>query len=263
MTIITFLSDFGTDDVFVGLCHAAVARIAPDARVLDLTHAVPRQDVRTGAVRLADCVAHADADVHLAVVDPGVGTSRAPVVLETPGPPLVGPDNGLLMPAAARLGGVRRAWEITAYPLGRGSSTFHGRDVFAPAAAALAGGVAPERLGRAVDCDRLVDLRLPPARVHRGEVRTTVRDVDVYGNVQLGAEAGALDDAGIAGGTVVVTGPRRVTARRVATFDDLADEVGLLSDSFGWLALVLRRGDAAVATGLGRGDTVTLTAATR
>lgn len=146
--VITFLSDYGLLDEFVGICHAVIARRCPPARVIDLTHAIPRHDVRAGAVVLAAAVPFLPPGVHLAVVDPGVGAEgahgRRAVALRTADGDrlLVGPDNGLLMPAAARLAGVSEAVDIGASPerLEPVSRTFHGRDIFAPVAAALAGG---------------------------------------------------------------------------------------------------------------------------
>ena len=267
MPIITFLSDFGTDDVFVGLCHAVMVRHAPAARVVDLTHAVPRGDVLTGASRLADCVSHTGPAVHLAVVDPGVGTARLPVVLraeqdERAPSWLVGPDNGLLVPAAERLGGIRQAWAITASGTAGVSRTFHGRDVFSPTAAMLADGKPPGDLGRRLDVSTLV--RLPETANHaaRHTLTTTVRDVDIFGNVQLFASPPTAAEPGL-GGDLLVTAHERVTpATRVETFADLAEGgLGVLVDSFGWLALAVRGGSAAAQVGLRRGDVVRLTRA--
>ena len=158
-SLVTFLSDFGTADVFVGLCHGVLADLAPRARLVDLTHAVPPQDVLTGACRLRDCVAYLPPAVHLAVVDPGVGTARRCLILQVGAAGrrswLVGPDNGLLLPAARQLGGVLGAWSMTP---GGASATFHGRDVFAPAAARVATGVPPGELGTTIDPESLVDL---------------------------------------------------------------------------------------------------------
>ena len=262
MPVITFLSDFGTRDIFVGVCHGVIAAGAPDAHVVHLGHAVPPQDVVTGAMRLADGVVHVQADVHLAVVDPGVGTSRLAVILETAaGPALVGPDNGLLLPAAQRLGGIRAAWEITAFPRAGASATFHGRDVFAPAAAALAAGQLPSTLGRPADASGLVTLSLPEPAVRPGAIEATIRDVDRYGNAQLTVGGDELTAAagGPDLGTVleVVTDGVRTPARRVRTFADLTgQEVGVLLDSFGWLAVVVRGGSAASRLDVEHGDAI-------
>jgi hypothetical protein len=152
---ITFLSDYGLEDHFVGVCHGVIARIAPHARVIDLSHAVPPQDERQGATLLAQSMPFLPTAVHLAVVDPRVGGERGMVAVEAGGQVLVGPDNGLLVWAAERLGGIERvhALERRAYRLEPVSRTFHGRDVFAPAAAHLAARVVPAELGPAVDPD--------------------------------------------------------------------------------------------------------------
>ena len=147
---ITFLSDFGLQDDFVGTCHGVIKRIAPDADVIDITHGIEPQQVLQGALVLASTLPYMPEGVHLAVVDPGVGTERKALALRSgDGRLYVGPDNGLLVPAAERLGGVDGAWELEnpAYRLEPVSRTFHGRDLFAPAAAHLAAGVEPGELG--------------------------------------------------------------------------------------------------------------------
>src|SRR3954469_3218468 len=144
MLPVTFLSDYGLVDEFVGVCHAVIARIAPEARVIDLTHGIPRHDARTGALVLARALPYAPPGVHLAVVDPEVGAERRGVAIRCAeeGRFLVGPDNGLLMPAAAAFGGAVEAVDVARSPhrLEPVAATFHGRDVFAPVAAHLAAG---------------------------------------------------------------------------------------------------------------------------
>jgi S-adenosylmethionine hydrolase len=169
---ITFTSDYGLDDHFVGVCHGVMARVAPRARVLDVSHAVAAQDVRQGAVVLAQAVPYLPRAVHLAVVDPGVGTGRGMVAVEAGGQVLVGPDNGLLVWAAEALGGVERvhALENPAFRLAPVSRTFHGRDVFAPAAGHLAAGVDPAELGPGLDPGGLVRLERPSVRAGVGRV---------------------------------------------------------------------------------------------
>jgi S-adenosyl-L-methionine hydrolase (adenosine-forming) len=173
---ITFLSDYGLEDHFVGVCHGVITRIAPNARVIDLSHAIRPQDVRHGATLLAQSVPFLPRAVHLAVVDPTVGGERGMVAVEAGGQVLVGPDNGLLVWAAERLGGVERvhALEKRAYRLEPVSRTFHGRDVFAPAAAHLATGVAPAELGPAVDPAGLVRLTPLVSRVEGGRLHGAV-----------------------------------------------------------------------------------------
>src|SRR5262249_39533656 len=172
---ITFLSDFGLQDDFVGTCHGVIATIAPDARVIDVTHGVRPGHVLQGALVLANTVPYMPSGVHLAVVDPGVGSSRRPLALrDREGRLYVGPDNGLLLPAAERFGGVTEAHELASaeYSVQPVSRTFHGRDLFAPAAAHLAAGVALEELGPPVDPDELVRVDLPKPEVGQNRIRT-------------------------------------------------------------------------------------------
>jgi S-adenosylmethionine hydrolase len=141
---ISFLSDFGLEDEFVGVVHGVVARIAPDIRVIDITHDIARGDVRAGALALLRAVQYLPNGVVMAVVDPGVGTARKAIVAETEWGHFVGPDNGLLAPAVAMVGGAQRfvSLESKEFQLPRDGVTFDGRDVFAPAAAVLASGEA-------------------------------------------------------------------------------------------------------------------------
>jgi hypothetical protein len=262
---ITFLSDFGRDDVFVGLCHAAVAAIAPEARVIDLTHGVPAHDVLAGARALEDCVPYVDAAVHLAVVDPGVGSHREGVVLAAGDALLVGPNNGLLLPAARRLGGVTAGYRLTEprYRRPQVSRTFHGRDVFAPAAAHLALGADPASFGDPVDIAALTDLPLPVPQGEDAGVVANVRGVDRFGNVQIRATTDDLARAGLTHDQQLrlMTAHRHVEIEWVGTYGDLASgRVGLIEDSFGWLAVVRNRGHAAGDLQLSVGDTVRVAA---
>ncbi|MEV4200382.1 SAM hydrolase/SAM-dependent halogenase family protein [Micromonospora globbae] len=192
---ISLTTDYGLTDGFVAACHGVIARIAPAARVIDVTHLVPPADVRRGAAVLAQTVPYLPVGVHVAVVDPGVGTARRGVALATPGGLLVGPDNGLLPEAADALGGVMGAVELTnpAWLAPRVSRTFHGRDVFAPVAARLALGAPLEEAGPAVDPAELVRLPAPRVTVDAGGVTAEVLTVDHFGNVQLAAGAEVLE----------------------------------------------------------------------
>src|SRR3954447_1208456 len=190
MGVITFLSDYGVADEFVGVVHAVIARHAPEARVIDLSHGIARHDVRAAALVLRDALPYAPAGVHLAVVDPEVGGTRRAVALHCDEEDrlLVGPDNGVLMLAAARCGGVSEAVEISHSPwrLEPVSATFHGRDVFAPVAARLAAGEELARAGEPVDPDDLVRLQRTQGRVEPGgAVVAEVVAVDAFGNAQL------------------------------------------------------------------------------
>ncbi len=197
--LITFLSDYGLADEFVGVVHGVIARLAPEARVIDLTHGVPRHDTVAGALALERALPFTPAGVHLAVVDPEVGARRRAVAVRTAEEDrlLVGPDNGLLMAAAARFGGVVEAVEISRSPwrLEPVSATFHGRDVFAPVAARLAAGEALADAGEPMEVDDLVGLELPTATVEDGTITAHVIAVDGFGNVLLDVTHAQARDA--------------------------------------------------------------------
>lgn len=244
--LVAFCSDYGLDDPFVGLCHAAVAAVAPDVAVVDLTHAIARHDVRAGGLLLADCLAWLPPAVLLAVVDPGVGTDRLGVVIAAGDRHLVGPDNGLLWPAVALLGGPAAAWALHEDP--GAPRTFHGRDVFAPAAGRLAAGAPPEDVGEAVDPATLVVLPEPAAAVRAGQLTAEVVRVDVFGNVALSARAGHLDEAGLRPGAALrIEAPVGAVEAEVATTfgDVLPGSVALLPDALGRLQVAVNRGNAA------------------
>ena len=257
---IVFLTDYGRSDSFVGICHGVMARIAPDARVIDLTHSVPRQDVMRGALELARSIPYMPEDaVHVAVVDPGVGSDRGSIATAAGGAFLVGPDNGLLSLAWEALGGVEAAVEVKSPDvlLEPVSRTFHGRDVFAPAAAHLAAGMPLEALGPAVDPAALVRLDVPGPMVAEGAVGARVTATDGFGNVQLNATERDLDDAGVPEGQVMIVNGRRLP--RAGTFAELPErEPGLIVDSDGYLAIVVNHGNAAQMLGLAAGDVVVM-----
>ncbi|HET8606564.1 MAG TPA: SAM-dependent chlorinase/fluorinase [Gaiellaceae bacterium] len=248
---ITFLSDFGLQDDFVGTCHGVIARIAPDARVIDVTHGIPPQHVLQGALVLANTLPYMPEGVHLAVVDPGVGTARRAVALRSPDGRLhVGPDNGLLVPAAEALGGVEAAWELAneGYMLTPVSRTFHGRDVFAPAAAQLARGLDPRELGPAVAPETLVRLELPEPEIGTADLRATILYVDRFGNMQLNLTAGDALRIGVAPGTQIELALplERYYAVAARTFADARPgDLVLYEDSYGNLAIAVNGGDAA------------------
>lgn len=266
-----FLSDYGRRDEFVGVVHAVLRRLAPGSVVVDLTHDVPPFDVRAGAAALVRAFPHLGPGVVLAVVDPGVGGPRRAVALEVavPGGPrwLVGPDNGLLLPAAAAAGGVRRAVDLdpdraSAGPPVAGPetpATFDGRDLFAPAAAALACGADPATLGddtAPASLVREVEPFVEEGRTPDGRrwVRAEVTWVDRFGNVQLAAP-GPIVPGSVAETSLSVAGSdHRRSVRRVRTFSDLSPgEPGLLVDGNGQLALVAREASAADHFGVAAG----------
>src|ERR687888_1402120 len=196
---VTFLSDYGLQDEFVGTCHGVIKRIAPDVQIVDLTHGIPPQNVLHGALVLAKALEYVPLGVHLAVVDPGVGTARRPLVLEDgEGRLYVGPDNGLLVPAAEAGGGIAAAHELAKprYALSRGSRTFHGRDLFAPAAAHLALGVPLADVGPPIAADALVRLDVPEPDLRPDGIGAVVLAVDRYGNMQLNVTRAELEQIG-------------------------------------------------------------------
>jgi S-adenosylmethionine hydrolase len=258
---ITFLTDFGLQDDFVGVCRGVIARIAPDATVIDLTHGIPPQGVLQGALVLANTLPYLPEGVHLAVVDPGVGSERRAVAIRAGGRLLVGPDNGLLMPAAERAGGVEAAWELAneQFMLQPVSRTFHGRDVFAPAAAHLAAGVDPAELGPPVPPEELVGLDLPKPEVGRSSLRATVIYIDRFGNLQLNAGRAEADASGIVpGGRVELQLPlERYYAVVGRTFADARPgDLILYEDSYAALAIAINGGNAARLFQAESGDSV-------
>ncbi len=266
---IVFLSDFGYRNEWVGICHAVINRIAPGSPIVDLSHGVPPLDVRNGALLLVDSLPYLAADaILLAIVDPSVGRDRD-VALETEdGRLVVGPDNGLLAPAAAALGGVRRAVEITSpgVVLTPVSPSFHARDVLAPAAAYLATGAALDTLGPAVDPATLAQMTIPEPTVERGKIECEVLDLNRFGNVLLNVREADLAASGLGedGPVQIDATSGSARAQRVSTYGDVeSGEWGLIVDPRGW-ALVIRGNPANAAEGLGGvgpGDPVWLTTA--
>lgn len=247
--VITFASDFGLADTFVGVCHAVMAHIAPPARLIDLTHGIAPGDVAGGAVVLEDAAAYLPAGVVLAVVDPGVGTSRHAVAMAAGDHLLVGPDNGLLMPAADQFGGATAAvsLEAPAYRRRPESATFHGRDVFAPAAAHLATGVELSALGPPLDPGQLLRLPAPAAEVHPGLLRGEVVAIDRFGNCALSLGSEALRAAGFSHGQYlsVAAGERTDGGWLATTFGDVVPgDVAVFVDS-SWRVAVAVNGDSA------------------
>jgi S-adenosyl-L-methionine hydrolase (adenosine-forming) len=261
---IVFLSDYGLEDEFVGICHAVLARLAPGIPVVDLTHAIPPQDVLRGALVLAQSLRYLPSGaVLLAVVDPGVGTERRPIAVEARrgGHLLVGPDNGVLSLAWEEAGGPGRAVEIRSpdVVLEPVSVTFHGRDVFSPAAAHLAADRPLEALGPGVPLAGLTVVEVPDPSVEDGRIAAEVLSVDRFGNLQLSVRPRHLDAAGTAGRIEVETPSGPVSLRRAATFADVAEgEHAAIVDSAGWVAIVLNRGNASESLGLSAGDPVRL-----
>lgn len=260
--LITFLSDYGHSDEFVGVCHGVIASRCAEARVIDITHTIRRHDVREGALVLRDALVHMPVGVHLAVVDPAVGHhARRAVAVRTAveARMLVGPDNGLLMLAAERLGGVVEAADIghSRYRREPVSATFHGRDIFAPVAAAIAAGATLADVGEPLAAEELRRLALPAAFLRDGALTAHVLRADHFGNLMLNASHPEIVEAGVRlGGLVSVeVGGRVHSGRYATTFTDVAPgELLLYEDSLGMAALAVNRGSAAEHLRVGRDD---------
>jgi S-adenosylmethionine hydrolase len=247
---ITFLSDYGYEDEFAGVCRAVISQIVPGAPVIDLTHGIGRQDVRQGAIALANALPSCPPGVHLAVVDPGVGSARRAVAVETSeGRFLVGPDNGLLSRALDRLGGARGAVELSRSPfrLEPVSATFHGRDLFAPVAAHLSLGARLDEAGEPIEPATLTTLDLPLPRIREDEVLAHAIRADGYGNVTLNLDASMLAEGPLREGERLEVGAPdgRFEAVWARTFADVpAGELLLFEDSSGAMALAVSGGSA-------------------
>lgn len=253
---VTFLTDFGLQDDFVGTCHGVMRGIAPDLQIIDITHGIPAGGVLQGALVLENTVSYMPVGVHLAVVDPGVGGARRPLALEDgEGRLYVGPDNGLLIRAAERKGPVVRAHELanSDYALANVSRTFHGRDLFSPAAAHLALGVDLAELGPPVDAEALVRLEVPKPELGASRIRAIVLYVDRYGNVQLNLTREHLERMGIVPGTKIELelGPERYYAIAARTFSDARrGDIVLYEDAYKNVSIAINRGNAKEMFGL-------------
>ncbi len=258
---ITLLTDYGLEDGFVAACHGVAARVAPHARLIDVTHLTAPGDVRRGGAVLAQTVPYLPAGVHVAVVDPGVGTARRPVAVEAGESVFVGPDNGVLSWPVAQLGGPRRAHELTdrelwMHPV---SATFHGRDIFTPVAARIAAGLPLDRVGPALAPGELVSLPQPVSRIAGGWVEGEVVSVDRFGNAQLSITAEQLRrlGAGVGGRLTVELGRGSLVAPYERTFAAApADKLVAFPDSAGLVALAVNRGDAARRLDLSPGSAI-------
>lgn len=264
---ITFLSDYGYGDEFAGVCRAVMVRIAPDSRITDITHGVQRHSVRQGAALLANSLPYAAPGVHLAVVDPGVGSARRPVAAALAGDRvLVGPDNGLLFIACLALGGAVAAVDLTESPfrLEPVTATFQGRDIFAPVAARLALDAPLAEAGEPIDPGTLTELELPSPRIYPDRIVAHVAYSDGFGNVTLNLKHSDLAGTFLQMGhrVAVETGRAQVNVPFARTFSDVGEGQGLLyEDAVRSLALAVNRASAAEALGLAADDEVTLSPA--
>jgi hypothetical protein len=262
--IVTLLTDYGHEDDFVGVCHGVILGIHPEARIIDVTHGIPRHDVRHGAIVLANTLPFMPVGVHVAVVDPQVGTERRAVALRTgDGRLLLGPDNGVLSLAWARCGDVLEAIDVTRSPhrLEPVSATFHGRDVFAPVAARLAAGAELRESGDPIPPEELETIELPRPRVADGALLAHALLVDRFGNVTLNVTHADLAGSGLKlGGPVEIeAGGERFLASFTQTFADVkTGEILVYEDAYRGLAIAINRGDAAATLQLAPDDEVVL-----
>jgi hypothetical protein len=248
---ITFLTDFGLEDDFVGTCHGVIKRIAADVEIIDITHGIPPQRVLQGALTLANTLPYMPVGVHLAVVDPGVGSTRRALALrDGEGRIHVGPDNGLLIPAAEKLGGIAEAHELAnpEYALESVSRTFHARDLFSPAAAHLALGVPLADLGPPIAVDALARLDIPQPEVGTTRIRARIVSIDRFGNIQLNVNRTDLDRVDVVPGTRVELELRgeRYYAVAARTFADArGGDIILYEDAYRNVAIAISGGNAA------------------
>jgi S-adenosyl-L-methionine hydrolase (adenosine-forming) len=254
--IVTLLTDYGRDDDFVGVCHGVIRSIHPDAQIVDITHGIRHYAVRQGALVLRNTLPYMPVGVHMAVVDPQVGTERRGVGLRTgDGRILIGPDNGLLSLAWERCGGVEMAVDVTRSPhrLEPVSATFHGRDIFAPVAAQLARGAELADAGEPIEPSELVVVDLPEPRHEDGALVAHALVVDRFGNVGLDVDHDDTTGTGIRlGGTIEIeAGGERYLALYAQTFADVRPgELIVYEDAYRTLAVAINRGDAAGTLGL-------------
>lgn len=260
---ISFLSDFGYEDEFVGVVHGVIARVAPDARILDITHGIERGDIHGGAMALTRAVQFMPDGVFLGVVDPGVGTERRAIAARTSIGFFVGPDNGLLAPAVAMVGGADLIVSIEdpRFRLPSPGSTFHGRDIFGPAAAVLASAQAEiEDLGPALNPDSISPLLIPLAEpAGNASIKATILWVDTFGNIQFNIAAEDLAVFGLEQGDDVAIAYEMMNHRVLwgASYGVVEDgEAVLHIDSHGQMALGVRGGSATDDFGVGVGDSV-------
>jgi len=262
--VVTLVTDYGIHSEFPGICHGVIHRICPDAAVVDITHGIARHDIRHGAVVLRNALPYMPLGVHVAVVEPQVGTERRSVAIRcADGNVFVGPDNGILSLAADAAGGSVEALDVSRsqHRLEPVSATFHGRDVFAPVAAAIAGGAPFAEAGEPLAPEDLAMLELPQPVHHGDDLVAHVLLIDVYGNVTLDGRHEDLPATGLALGHALEVEAAGRTARATftATFADVPPgELLLYEDASRSLALAVNRGDAAAVLRLALDDEVRL-----
>ncbi|MDO8527591.1 MAG: SAM-dependent chlorinase/fluorinase [Deltaproteobacteria bacterium] len=261
MTLITLSSDFGSGNIGCGAMEAAIHEIAPKAKVIHLCHSIPAFDIQEGA-RMLEGTAHLEKGIHVGVVDPGVGTSRRGIVIETKrGDFLIGPDNGLLRPAAEFLGGIKKVFELSndQYQRNPVSPVFHGRDIFAPAAAYLAKGVDPKKFGASVDPKTLVPAPYPEAYWVGDELKCKVIHINEKGSLFLNVRAEEFKKGVKLGDPIEISLGKKPTIYYELTFGEVPEGRPLiLDDDFGRVQLSVNRGNFAFTFKVKRGESLTL-----
>ncbi len=261
--VVSFLTDYGSVDEFVGVCKAVMWGLAPELTILDVTHGVPAHDIRAGSLALVRAIQYLPDGIVLAIVDPGVGTDRRAVAIETESMIFIGPDNGLLAPAVAMVGGAQRVIALTndEYQMEAPGPTFAGRDVMAPAAGFLARGIPLEDLGEPADPAGLTPGLIPLPTIESGTIVGEVWWVDGYGNCQLniGPEELVALGVGVEDTVEVRFGSAGRRARWVHTYADAKpSELAMIVDSYGLVSLALDRQSAAADCGLAAGSGITI-----
>jgi len=262
LRVITLLTDYGIRDSYVAEVKGVILRLHPEAVIVDITHDIGKYDVEEGAYNLARVVRYFPEDtIHVGVVDPGVGGPRKPLIIEARGAYFVGPDNGLLAPAAERLG-IRRVYEITRMDLlpPRVSDVFHGRDIFAPAAALLAKGLKPEDIG--MEVSEYQRLPLYTVRIEAGRIHAKVIHVDGFGNLVTNVTYESLENAGVKLDSTleVQVGDRAYRMPLVRNFSAVpVGDLLLLVAGGGYLEISVNQGDASARLGVGKGVEVIFT----
>lgn len=261
--IITFTSDYGLSEEWVAVCKSVIYDIAPSIKIIDITHCVPSFDVSKGALVLASALSYLPKGIHLSIVDPGVGTDRKGIIIKTKGGNyFVGPDNGLLIPAVKKDGGVEKAHEISNpdFMLSPVSPTFHGRDIFSPAAAHLAKGVSIQSFGREIKAKTLFYAPWHEARVIEGKIQGDVIDIDKYGTIRLNISWPEMKKIHLNyGDNIVFKSVVESVIPLKETFAEVDKGKPLLTvDSSEYLALAVNRGSAFSMFGLDVGEKVTI-----
>jgi S-adenosylmethionine hydrolase len=259
VSVITLLTDFGNSDYFVGAMKGVILSISPEATIVDITHEIPPQDIETGAFNLLSCYRDFPPETtHVAVVDPGVGSDRRAIIVKCAGHFFVGPDNGLFSWICER----EKDWtatQITNKKFFRQpvSNTFHGRDVFAPVAAALSMGHGPKEFGPVVtDIVQLPSLE--PAWVNENTVEGRIIHIDRFGNCVTNFSRQILASAGVAASWRMMLKDREIGAFRDFFADATSNEIFAITGSAGFIEICVRNGSAAKLLNVQRGQSVQL-----